>query len=198
MEACPYTLFSGSPGLGAGGCFGTYRRCLPVIRNMLTHKIAASILLSVVLALLVLTPAQAQYGAPKIATVTATAKPGAVARGGKGILLVTVSVSPQFHINAHQPNDPAYIATVFSGQSSGGVTFGAAKYPAPKAMKLSYANKPLLVYTGRTVIAVPFTVAKTAKPGKTTLAGTLSFQGCDAKSCYPPASAQVRTVVTVK
>ena len=35
------------------------------------------------------------------------------------------------------------------------------------------------------VITVPFTVAKTAKPGKTALAGALSFQGCDAKSCYP-------------
>ncbi len=129
-----------------------------------------------------------------MATVTAAAKPAVVARGGKGVLLVTVDVGPQYHINANKPNDPAYIATVWSGQPSGGVTFGPAKYPAPKAMKLSYANKPLLVYTGRAVIAVPFTVAKTAKPGKTALAGALAFQGCDAKSCYPPASAQVRAV----
>ena len=150
------------------------------------------------LTLLVLAPAHAQYGAPKVATVTAAAQPASVTRGGKGVLLVTVTVKPQFHINAHKPNDPAYIATVFSGQASSGVTFGPAKYPAPRTVKVSYANTPLLVYMGKVLIAVPFTVAKTAKPGKTALAGALSFQGCDAKSCFPPASAQVRAVVTVK
>lgn len=148
--------------------------------------------------LTLLTPSDAQFGGPKVATVTATAKPASVAPGGRGILLVTVAVGPQYHINAHTPNDPAYIATVFAGQKTPGITFGAPSYPAPRAMKLSYAAKPLLVYTGRAVIAVPYTVSKTAKPGKAALAGAVSFQGCDAKSCYPPASAQVRAAVTIK
>ena len=142
--------------------------------------------------------AHAQFGGPKVATVTATAKPVAVAPGGRGVLVVTVTVGPQYHINAHVPNDPAYIATVFAGQKAPGITYGTPVYPSPHPMKLSYAAKPLLVYTGRAVIAVPFTVAKTAKPGKATLSGALSFQGCDAKSCYPPASAQVHTAVTIK
>lgn len=150
------------------------------------------------LPLLALLPAHAQFSGPKVATITAAAKPASVAPGGKGIFLVTVNVSPRFHINAHTPNDPAYIATVFTGQKIPGITFGPAQYPAPKAMKLSYAPKPLLVYTGKTVIAVPFTVAKTAKRGRTALAGAVSFQGCDVKSCYPPASAQVRAAVTIK
>lgn len=150
------------------------------------------------LSLIALVPAHAQFGAPKVATVTATAKPATVAPGGRGVLRVTVAVGSKYHINAHAPNDPAYIATVFAAQKTPGITFGHAAYPAPKAMKLSYAPKPLLVYVGKAVIAVPFTVAKTAKLGKTALAGALSFQGCDAKSCYPPASAQVRAAVTVK
>jgi hypothetical protein len=143
-------------------------------------------------------PAAAQFGGPKVATVSASARPTAVARGGRGVLLITVSVGPQYHLNAHAPNDAAYIPTVFVGQATPGLTFGAAHYPAPRAMKLSYAPKPLLVYVGRVVIAVPFTVAKTARPGRLPLAGTLSFQGCDAKSCYPPASAPVRAAVTVR
>lgn len=171
---------------------------MTVIEDMQTRKMLTSTLLPTVLTLLVLAPAHAQFGPSKVAAVTAAAKPAVVARGGKGVLLVTVSVGPQYHINAHKPNDPAYIPTVWSGQSSSGITFGPAKYPAPKPMKLSYANKLLLVYTGRVVIAVPFTVAKTAKPGKTALAGMVAFQGCDAKSCYPPASAQARAFVTVK
>lgn len=145
-----------------------------------------------------LSPASAQFGGPKVATVTASARPLAVARGGRGVLLVTVSVGPRFHINAHRPNDPAYIATVFSGRPTPGVTFGPALYPTPRAMKLSYAPKPLLVYTGKSVIAVPFTVSKTARPGRLPLTGALSFQGCDARSCFPPASAPVRAVVTIR
>lgn len=147
---------------------------------------------------LALTPAHAQLGGPKVAAVTAAATPASVAPGGKGVLLVTVSVGPQYHINAHRPNDPAYIATVFTGQPVPGITFAPPRYPAPRAMKLSYATKPLLVYTGKAVISVPFTVARSAKPGKTALAGAVSFQGCDAKSCYPPASTRVRAAVTIK
>lgn len=145
-----------------------------------------------------LLPAHAQFGAPKVATATAKASPVSVSPGGKGVLLVTVSVGPKYHINAHQPNDPAYIATLFTTQKTPGVTYGPAKFPAPKAMKLSYAPKPLLVYTGKTVIAIPFTVARTAKRGTAHLSGAVSFQGCDAKSCYPPASAPVQASVTIK
>jgi len=152
------------------------------------------------MAVLALAPAQAQaqFGGPKVATVTAVAKPSTVARGGKGVLLVTVSVGPQYHINANKPNDPAYIPTAFSGQAAPGIIFGAAKYPAARSVKVSYSPKPLLVYTGKAVIAVPYMVTKSAKLGKMALAGTVSFQGCDAKSCYPPASAPVRAVITIK
>ena len=162
------------------------------------HTLSKTLVALPALSLAALLPAQAQFGAPKVATVTATARPSAVAPGGKGVLLVTVAVGPKYHINAHTPNDPAYIATVFAGQKTPGITFGPAAYPAPKAMRLSYAPKPLLVYTGRAVISVPFTVAKTARPGRVPLAGAVSFQGCDARSCYPPASAQVRAAVTIR
>ena len=161
------------------------------MNNALKMLVAAALSLSA-------SPAHAQFGGPKVATVTAVAQPAAVAPGGSGVLRVTVAVGPQYHINAHKPNDAAYIATDFAAQKTPAVTFGAARYPAPKAMKLSYAPKPLLVYTGKTIIDVPFTVSRTARPGKTALGGALSFQGCDAKSCYPPASAQVRAAVTIK
>lgn len=165
---------------------------------MQTYKTLHSLLLVAALGFLTLVPAQAQLGGPKVATVTAVSKPAVVSRGGRGLLLVTVIVEPKYHINAHVPNDPAYIPTAFSGQAAPGVTFGAAKYPAAQLVKVSYSPKPLLVYRGKATIAVPFTVAKTAKPGRIALAGAVVFQGCDAKSCYPPASAPVRAIATIK
>ncbi len=133
-----------------------------------------------------------------VATAKATVKPAAVAPGGKGMLFVTVAVAPRFHINAHKPNDPDLIPTTFTGAGTPGVALGAAKFPTPKTIKESYETLPMPVYQGRTVIAVPFTVAKTARPGKITLGGTLGYQGCNETSCYPPTSATVKAVVTIK
>ena len=142
--------------------------------------------------------AQAQFGASKVATAHATVRPAAVPRGGKGVMTVTLSVGAKYHVNANKPNDPAYIATIFTPQPVPGIQFGAARYPAPKLMKVSYSPKPLLVYTGLVTISVPFTVTPAAKPGKVPLSGTMNFQGCDAQSCFPPASAPVQAVVSVK
>lgn len=113
-------------------------------------------------------------------------------------MVVTLAVKTQYHVNANRPNDPAYIPTVFTPKPMPGIVFGAVHYPAPKLVKVSYSPKPLLVYTGHVTMTIPFTVSQAASPGPKRLAGSVAFQGCDAKSCYPPATADVQAVVTVK
>ncbi len=143
-------------------------------------------------------PVSAQFGPTKVAAAHAAVQPAAVARGGKGVLTVTLAVKPQYHVNANKPNDPAYIPTVFTPKPAPGIMFGPVHYPAPKLVKVSYSPKPLLVYTGQVTMTVPFTVSRAAKPGAATLRGAAAYQGCDAKSCYPPATADVQAAVTVK
>ena len=142
--------------------------------------------------------AHAQLGASKVATAHAVVKPAAISRGGKGILIVTLSVGPKYHVNARKPNDPAYIPTTFTPQPVPGIKFGNTRYPAPKLMKVSYSPKPLLVYTGQVVITVPFTVTNAVHPGFLPLSGVVDFQGCDAQSCFPPATTSVKTAFVVK
>ncbi len=144
------------------------------------------------------TPLVAQMPGAKIATVAAKVTPAAIAPGGKGVLHISVMVAPQFHINAHKPNDSSLIPTAFSGQGTGGIKYGAPQYPSPKSIKVSYETKPMLVYMGKATIAVPFTVPKTAKSGHITLGGSLNYQGCNASSCFPPASLPVKATVTIK
>ncbi len=143
-------------------------------------------------------PVAAQFGPSKVATAHASVQAASVVRGGKGVIVVTLAVKPQYHVNANKPNDPAYIPTVFMPKPTPGITFGAVHYPAPKLVKVSYSPKPLLVYTGQAIMTIPFTVSKAAAPGPKRLAGSVAFQGCDAKSCYPPATANVQAAVTVK
>ncbi len=143
-------------------------------------------------------PSLAQFGPSKVATVHAAVRPAAVVRGSTGVLTVTLAVKPQYHVNANHPNDPAYIPTVFTPKPIPGIVFGAVHYPVPKLVKVSYSPKPLLVYTGQAIIKIPFTVTPAAAPGLKKLAGSVAFQGCDAKSCYPPATADVQAAVMVK
>ena len=157
-----------------------------------------SLLFLLPLAGMAVLPASAQFGPSKVASAHASVQPAAIARGGKGIFVVTLAVKPQYHVNAHKPNDPAYIPTVFTPKPMPGIIFGAVHYPVPKLVKVSYSPKPLLVYTGQVTMTVPFTVSKSVKPGAAKLIGSASFQGCDAKSCYPPAAADVQAALAVK
>lgn len=144
-----------------------------------------------------LTPARAQ-GPTIVSVASMKASPATVVPGGHGTLMVTLSVAPGYHINAHKPNDPSLIPTSLTATSAGAV-FGAARYPATKTIKVSYTPKPILVYEGRTTILVPFTVSKAAKHGKKmAILGTLSFQGCNQASCFAPTSLPVHATVGVK
>ncbi len=144
-----------------------------------------------------LAPVRAQ-GPTIVSVKSVKASPATVVPGGHGTLMVTLTVAPGYHINAHTPNDPSLIPTSLSATSAG-VTFGAARYPASKTIRVSYAPKPILVYEANTTILVPFTVAKAAKPGKKmAILGTLSFQGCNQSSCFAPTSLPVHAAVGVK
>lgn len=144
-----------------------------------------------------LVPARAQE--PTIVSVASVkASPATVVPGGHGTLTVTLSVAPGYHINAHTPNDPSLIPTSLTVTSAGAI-FGAARYPASKTIKVSYAPKPILVYESKTTILVPFTVSKAAKHGKKmAILGMLSFQGCNQSSCFAPTSLPVHATVEVK
>ena len=141
--------------------------------------------------------AQAQSpGKMNVAAVSASAAPAHIGPGGKGVLTVTLTVAPGFHVNAHKTTDPDLIATDFAPGASAGVKFGAAHYPAPRMMTLD--GKPSPVYVGRTIISIPFTVAKTAHKSALPLGGQLTYQGCNASSCFPPKTVPVRAAVRVQ
>ena len=63
-------------------------------------------ILPVAFAVLAPLPSLAQFGPSKVATAHAFVRSAAAARGGKGVLTVTLAVKPQYHVNANHPNDP--------------------------------------------------------------------------------------------
>ncbi|MCX5682105.1 MAG: thioredoxin family protein, partial [Planctomycetota bacterium] len=89
------------------------------------------------------------------------------------------------------------IPTVLAPEASGAVRWGTVRYPLARLFAPPWAEgEKLAVYAGRTLLLVEAQVADDAPTGETPLRLKLSYQGCDARSCYPPTSREV--VVTVK
>ncbi len=168
-------------------------------RTLPTCLAAASLMLILPLATQGIASAQgAGPHGPRYATVAASASPVAVAPGQSGKLIIRLAVAPGFHVNSAKPDDPSLIATSFAPNAVKGVHYGAPVYPAVSRVKIEASPKPIPAYIGSVAIIVPFTVAKSAHAGKLSVGGTLTYQGCNAVSCYPPKQDPIAAAVSVK
>lgn len=134
--------------------------------------------------------------AADMVTTSVSASPSTVAPGGKGSLTITLTFAPGAHVNAHKLPNADFIPTTFVPQSMSSVKVGAAKFPA--GVEMTTAGMKEVVYNKPTKIVVPFTVAKTAKPGSLLIGGKLTYQACNTAVCYPPKTVSALTAVTIK
>ena len=170
-----------------------------------TRKIVFIVAASVVAALLLQfsLPAGGQlFGSHRprqnaVASVSTTFEPPVVKQGMAATMIVTVHLTPGFHINSVKAGDP-WIPTKLTVAPSTGLTFGVPRFPAAQSLKEAYFDKPLLVYTAAPVIRVPIHVASSAKKGAHKVSATLSYQGCNDKMCLPNASLPISANVVVQ
>ncbi len=141
----------------------------------------------------------AQGGRPPAAEtlVKATATPVTLKAGATGTTTVTLTLLPTWHINSNPPAIDYYIPTVVSVQPMAGVQPGKVVYPAPKRIKLSFEDEPLLVYDGSAEVRVPLSAAVSATNGTHQLRGTVDYQGCNDQVCLAPTTVQFTVEVTV-
>jgi DsbC/DsbD-like thiol-disulfide interchange protein len=128
--------------------------------------------------------------------LTATGKvlPSAVKAGGKGVLVVHLTVASGFHINSATPKQDYLVGTKITVSSGPGLIFGAAQYPAPTI--LTEGADKISAYVGSASVKIPFTVKPGSKSGP--ISGSVFYQACNAQSCFPPTTEKFSTTVTVK
>jgi cytochrome c biogenesis protein CcdA len=110
---------------------------------------------------------------------------------------VIVTLGDGWHVNAHQPRDEYLIPTTLAVNPIEGVAVRAMVYPEAASLTLPGGSEALLVYSERFVVGVEMTLAESLQPGPYTLEGTLRYQACDSRQCYPPKSMPVRIPFTV-
>jgi len=121
-----------------------------------------------------------------------------VKRGSATTVTLKVSLPAGFHANSDKPTDPNLIPLVLKW-TSGPLTAGASTYPKPQLEEYGFtAGKKISVVTGAFEISTKFKVPATATPGMAAETGTLRYQACNDRMCFPPKTVPVNLTVNVE
>jgi hypothetical protein len=116
---------------------------------------------------------------------------------GPQVVELRFRVDPGFHINSHTPKDELLIPTVLKLDEGSGPKVAGEEYQKGSAFRLSAGSdggEMLDVYQGEFSVQVRVTVPR----GQSTLVGTLRYQACDNRACFPPRTLPVMVAVTAK
>lgn len=136
--------------------------------------------------LLVAQPASAQQ--PKRAEIEkAAVNVSALRPGDKARAAIVLDIKEGFHAQSRTPSQDYFIKFDVRLDDNPALKFGDVVYPKGKEETYPQLGK-LNVYTGRTVIFIPFEVKADAPLGELKITGKLKYQICDDKVCYAPES----------
>ncbi|MDX6577252.1 MAG: hypothetical protein QOE96_3205 [Blastocatellia bacterium] len=130
--------------------------------------------------------------------VKVAAAPLSITPNSSAEAVVTLSISPGFHINANPATFSYLIATEVTPGKMAGITAGSPTYPAPVKKKFQFAEQPLAVYEGQIPIKLTLHADKNAASGPLSFPITVRVQACDEEKCYPPATVNSTISLIVK
>ena len=130
--------------------------------------------------------------------VKATPQELTLAKGTSGYATVRLEIQNGYHINANPPSYRYLIATELQVPPAGGISVDVITYPDPLTRKFSFAEGPLKVYEGETLVKAMLKVGQSAETGQHNLSAKLRVQACDDQVCYAPGTIDLVLPVTIK
>jgi len=128
---------------------------------------------------------------------TIAAGPAAITAAPGTKIALVVDVTPNTNIHVYAPGSKDYIPITVKPEPQAYVKFGKVSYP--KSEMMTFADEKVPVFHKPFRLTQDATLASAAKSGSTvTIAGTVHFQACDDRVCYPPESVPVSWTVAVK
>jgi Disulphide bond corrector protein DsbC len=128
---------------------------------------------------------------------TIAAMPAGVTAAPGAKIALFVDVTPKTNIHVYAPGSKDYIAITVTPEPQAQMKFGKVTYP--KAEMMTFADEQVPVFQKPFRLTQDATLDKNAKPGSiVTIAGTVHFQACNDRVCYPPESVPVSWTVAVK
>jgi DsbC/DsbD-like thiol-disulfide interchange protein len=136
-----------------------------------------------------------QKAAPKHVTLSASASAANAAPGSGMSLFLDVAPNPGIHVYA--PGAKDYLPIGLTLEPVADLVVGKTIYPKAETIVFERERVPVFQKPFRLVEHV--TIARTAKAGTTmTIRGRVTYQACDDKVCFIPASAPVTWTLTIR
>jgi DsbC/DsbD-like thiol-disulfide interchange protein len=134
---------------------------------------------------------------PKPGHATVTPSPTDVAGKAGGTISLFVDVAPKTGIHVYAPGSKDYIAITVKLNPQAEIKAGKLVYPKSEIVTLADERVPVFQKPFRLTQAV--SLARSVQPGaNVAVTGTVNYQACDDKVCYPPESAPVAWMIAVK
>jgi thioredoxin:protein disulfide reductase len=147
-------------------------------------------------------PVSATGAAPPQITSTGVVKAApqelTLAKGQSAYANVRLQIQNGYHINANPPSYPYLKATELQITPASGVSVDFITYPDPLTKNFSFAEGPLKVYEGETIVKAMLKAAQSAETGQHNLSAKLRVQACDDQVCYAPGTIDLTLPVTIK
>ena len=138
---------------------------------------------------------------PRIAStdvVKATPEEISLAKGESGYAIVRLQIRNGYHVNANPPTFPYLKATELEVTPANGISVDFVSYPDALTKTFSFADEPLKVYEGETIVKAMLKAGPSAQSGKHNLSAKLRVQACDDTVCYPPGEMSLSVPVAIK
>lgn len=121
-----------------------------------------------------------------------------ISPGGTAEARIRLNIENGYHVNANPPTFSYLKATELELKPDNDISVKTITYPKPLKKTFPFADVPLAIYEGETVVNVSLKADNTAKVGKQNLAGVLRVQACDDRVCYPPGVKDIAIPLEVK
>jgi DsbC/DsbD-like thiol-disulfide interchange protein len=135
--------------------------------------------------------------APKPGHATILPSPTEVNGTAGAKLALFVDVTPKPGIHVYAPGSKDYIPITVKLNAQPEIKAGKVAYPKSEVM--TFADEKVPVFQKPFRLTQDVTLDKSAKAGSTvTVSGTVNYQACDDRVCYPPESSPITWTVVVK
>jgi hypothetical protein len=138
-------------------------------------------------------------GIPEQVMFLGITAPVSISAGFSEKVTLEFRVGPTFHINSNTPKAELLIPTRLLLSPPKELAVSKIQYPAGLDASFPFApTETLNVYAGRFVITAVVNAPRTTPAGTYHMRGTLRYQACDNRACYPPKQLPVEFDVKVQ
>jgi hypothetical protein len=170
-----------------------------------TSHLARAITTSTLLTILIVVPGAAQsFLSKQPARLTLAVDPPLTPVAVGAPFAITVRVTPLPGIHVYAPGNPNYIPVAIVVTPVAGLKVSPPVFPAGEDLFFGPLKETVKVYSAPFAIRVPLLLERRFRKGKISatedlaLRGSVSYQACNDRVCFPPQSAAFDTRLSVR